>query len=134
MGNNIIAQDNISESNQQDGFHFMGYDTVLDVSNNTLRGNSGAGLGFQDDLFGSNGLISPLNFDANGESIQPGGIHHNFIINNQSHSFPDELGNTFARCGIATILDNGTTIEMADNIWGNDQRICDLSGSTVVLR
>lgn len=134
MGNNIIAQDNISDSNQQDGFHFMGYDSVLDVSNNTLRGNSGAGLGFQDDLFGSNGLISPLNFDANGEPIQPGGIHHNFIINNQSHSFPDELGNTFARCGIATILDNGTTIEMADNIWGNDQRICDLSGSTVLQR
>jgi parallel beta-helix repeat protein len=132
MGNNIVAQGNTSESNQGDGFHFLGYDTVSDVSYNALRRNSGAGLGFAANFAGANASVSPLNFDAYGNHpVEFGGIHHNIITDNLSHEFPDELGDTFDRCGIATILNNGTVIEMSHNFWGSNQEICDLSGNTV---
>ena len=132
MGDNIVAQGNTSESNQGDGFHFLGYDRVSDVSYNALRSNSGAGLGFAANFVGSNAAVSPLNFDANGNHpVQFGGIHHNIITDNLSHEFPEELGDTFDRCGIATILNNGTVIEMSHNFWGFNQEICDLSGNTV---
>ncbi len=132
MGDDIVAQDNIAESNQRDGFHFMGYDTVSDISYNSLRDNSGAGLGFDEEFNGANALVLPIILDANGNHpVEFGGIHHNIITGNQSHFFPDDLDNTFERCGIATVLDNGTVIEMSHNFWGNNQEICDLSGNTV---
>lgn len=137
MGNNIIAQDNISEFNQQSGFHFMGYDRVLDISFNTIRGNSGAGIGFENGLFNNNinapvgePVVSDLNFDPNGTPIQLGGIHNNSITENLSHNVPG-LANTFTNCGIATNLNNGTTIQLADNDFGNDQVICDEFGVVI---
>ena len=135
MGNNIIAQDNISEFNQQSGFHFMGYDRVLDISFNTIRGNLGAGIGFENGLFNNNintpvgePVVSDLNFDPNGTPIQLGGIHNNSITGNRSHNVPG-LANTFVNCGIATNLSNGT-IQLADNDFGNDQ-ICDEFGVVI---
>ncbi len=130
MGNNIVAQGNIAESNQSDGFRFMGYDTVSDVSYNALIGNSGAGLGFASEFAGANSLVSPLIFGFNGHPVEFGGIHHNIITDNLSESFPS-LDDTFERCGIATELNNGTVIEMSHNFWGQNQEICDLSGNTV---
>ncbi len=112
----------------------MGYDTVTDISFNTLRNNSGAGLGFDEEFNGANALVFPIIRDANGNHpVEFGGIHHNLITGNQSHFFPDDLDNTFERCGIATVLNNGTVIEMSHNTWGDDQLICDLSGNTVSL-
>jgi len=131
MGNNIIAQDNISESNQGDGFHFMGYDTVLDISNNALRGNSGAGIALENGFFNNNmntpvgdPFVSPLNLGSDGNPIQQGGIHHNVISGNQSHNVPG-LAGAFVNCGIATNLNNGTTIEIGANDFSTDQEICD---------
>ncbi len=133
MGDDIIAQDNSASHNQGDGFHFMGFDTVLDVSNNILTDNLGAGLGFRG-LFGNPNSIL-LNFDANGQPIRPGGIHHNLIRNNQAHSFPaEEMGNNFSRCGIASTINNGSIIEISANNLIGDQEICDSSGSSVVQR
>lgn len=130
MGNNIIAHDNIAMLNQGDGFRFMGYETVLDVSYNAVIRNSGAGLGFAGQVFDDqNALVSPLTFNFSGHP-EFGGIHHNLVINNLSHKFP-ALGGNFDRCGIATILDNGTVIEMSHNFWGGNQEICDRSGNTV---
>ncbi len=136
MGNNIIAQGNISESNQQSGFHFMGYDRVLDISFNTIRGNLGAGIGFENGLFNNNinapvgePVVSDLNFDPNGTPIQLGGIHNNSITGNRSHNVPG-LANSLTNCGIATNLSNGT-IQLADNDFGNDQVICDEFGVVI---
>jgi hypothetical protein len=42
------------------------------------------------------------------------------------------LGTAFTRCAMATVLDNGSVIEMSHNYWGGNQNICDLTGSTVV--
>jgi parallel beta-helix repeat protein len=133
MGNNIIAQDNIAKSNQSDGIHLVGYDTVLDVSYNAVIGNSGAGIGFNDDTIGQfvfNPFVSPIIFDAHGEPIEFGGVHHNIIINNLSHSLPD-LGGDFDNCAVASILDNGTRIELSHNFL-HDQNICDLTDNTIV--
>jgi parallel beta-helix repeat protein len=132
MGNNIVAQDNLSEANQADGFRVLGFDTVRDISYNTAIGNLRAGIGF-DGRFAnfSNPLVLPLNFDDNGVPVEFGGVHHNIFVDNQDYGFADP-NNDFTRCGIANTLDNGTTIEISHNFWGDDQNICDSSGTTIV--
>ncbi len=132
MGNNIVAQDNLAELNQGDGFRFLGFDTITDVSYNSAIGNSRAGIGF-DGRFArfSNPLVLPLNYDGNGVPVEFGGIHHNLLVDNQDYGFVDP-DNTFTRCGIANTLDNGTTIEISHNYWGDDQNICDPTGTTIV--
>lgn len=131
MGNNIVAQDNLSESNQVDGFRFLGFDQITDVSYNSAIGNSGAGIGIDGQFSGSNSIVLPLNFDENGIPVEFGGFHHNLLVDNQSHGFNDP-NNDFTRCGIANTLDNGTTIEISHNFWGDDQNICDFSDNTIV--
>ncbi len=132
MGDNIVAQDNLAELNQGDGFRFLGFDTITDVSYNSAIGNSRAGIGF-DGRFArfSNPSVLPLNFDNNGIPVQFGGIHHNLLVDNQDYGFADP-NNDFTRCGIANTLDTGATIEISHNFWGDDQNICDASGTTIV--
>ncbi len=130
MGNNIVAQDNLSESNQVDGFRFLGFDQITDVSYNSAIGNSGAGIGIDGRFSGSNSIVTPITFDENGIPVA-GGFHHNLFIENESHGFNDP-NNEFTRCGIANTLDNGTTIEISHNFWGDDQNICDFTGNTIV--
>jgi hypothetical protein len=134
MGDNIIVQENIAVSNQRDGFHFMGYDTVLDISYNTVKENLGAGIAFENGFFMDrpvgNPFIYPLNFDFDGNPIQLGGIHHNVISGNLAHNVPG-LDGDFVNCGIATNLDNGSTIEISENNFGNDQMICDEFGVVI---
>ncbi len=131
MGDNIVAQDNVSEFNQGDGFRILGFDRIRDVSYNTSIGNSGAGLGIDGRFSNADSIALPLNFDANGVPVEFGGIHHNIFVDNQSHGFNDP-DNAFTRCGLANTLDNGTTIEVSHNFWGDDQNICDFAGNTIV--
>jgi parallel beta-helix repeat protein len=130
MGDNIVAQDNVSEFNQGDGFRILGFDRIRDVSYNTSIGNSGAGLGIDGRFSNANSIALPLNFNENGIPVEFGGIHHNIFVDNIAHGFNDP-DNAFTRCGIANTLDNGTTIEVSHNFWGDDQNICDLAGNTI---
>ncbi len=131
MGDNIVAQDNVSEFNQGDGFRFLGFDRITDVSYNTSIGNSGAGLAIDGRFSNADSIVLPLNFNAHGDPVEFGGIHHNIFADNQSHGFNDP-DNNFTRCGLANTLDNGTVIEISHNYWGDDQNICDFAGNTMV--
>jgi len=123
MGDNITAIGNTATNNQRDGLHFMGYDNVLAVGNNTLIGNAGAGIALENGFF-NNDMTRPVGTP----NILPGAIDHNTISGNRFHFVPG-LADTFANCAIATNLNNGRTIVLGvTSHIGNDQEICDQFG------
>ncbi|VAW76370.1 hypothetical protein MNBD_GAMMA13-72 [hydrothermal vent metagenome] len=133
MGHNLLVTDNRSSQNGGDGMHFIGYDTVSNVSYNAVSQNGGAGIGFSN--FAGTMQVRPISLDPQGIPTDNGGVHHNIIEGNLGNKIPT-LG-AIANCGIATDV-VGSTIELANNVWNSApapspaQRICDASNSTII--
>ena len=85
MGDSISISRNTSVNNVGDGFHFMGYDQVLEFTYNTSVGNMGSGVFFNIEVLAGATNVSNLhhnNFFDNDDIANPGsnncGLTNNF--------------------------------------------------------
>ena len=94
MGDALTITYNTATNNADDGFHYMGYDQVLEFAYNTSVGNTGTGVTFGGE------------FAAGMTSVDD--MHHNNFINN----------NAAGNCGLTNNFQNNG-ITPYSNFWGN---------------
>jgi len=99
MGDVLTINRNTATNNAEDGFHFMGYDQVVEFGYNTAVGNIGTGVTVSTEMVA--GMSSFNNF------------HHNNLINNDSIANPGHNN-----CGLTNDFKYDGVIGN-NNFWGN---------------
>ncbi len=99
MGDVLTITHNTATNNGEDGFHYMGYDQVLEMAYNTSVGNTGTGVTFD------------FEFAAGMTSVDD--MHHNNFINNDSIANPGHNN-----CGLTNNFQDNA-IAPYSNFWGN---------------
>ncbi len=94
MGDALTITNNTSTNNVGDGFHYMGYDQVLEFAYNTSVGNTGTGVTFGNEIAAGMTSVDDM--------------HHNNFINN------DPVSN----CGLTNNFQNNSIFPYS-NFWGN---------------
>lgn len=94
MGDALTITHNVATANKLDGFHYMGYDQVLDFSYNTSVDNIGTGVTFGPEVAAGMTSVDDM--------------HHNNFINNDPGS----------NCGMENNF-QANAIHPYNNFWGN---------------